>query len=651
MAWLAHGVSETGLVFPDGQGQSATVPAVANYRGRLWCLWTDLKGQLWYARTGGDGNDDEFGGRQKFPQDGLPVLTNLNGALHVIIVQPESGEMAHYVHDDDDASMGWESRRTLDVEAGFVAHSTPAVTAFHNKLFLTFLWDGKLFYSIWSELGPEAKEWMPPQPVYTGDEPLRFRGIPAMCIMENALHVLCGADTDERHILGFRYDYIAQTWTKCDDVSEGRAASGVSAVSFGNSAYLGIIEAGPGDETHAVYVAAFQDGTWEPHEAVAGASAADPPQIAILNGRVHCLFNDNTETRDLRWYSRPVLKYALSSWMGGLPDDVLLSELTIPGTHDSCARSRIPFVRTQYLSITQQLALGIRFLDLRLRRHKDGQLYCYHGGVAIDYPRHLAFTSVMDEVWRFLAPRAGKENAAPPTETVLISINNDDKSDEEVAAPELFYAAVADAVAATQPWPGSGQHRWHTAPTTPRLGEVRGKAVLLRRFAGDPAVEPAARHGLDLSAWIEDNPDFTIVTPTSVRVRLQDKWKYAERIALRDLVESKAQFVQRMMARAMGKFTAEDDKEEEPHDWYINFCSAVGDPAEHGEIAEAKWIAVGAHSDFIGKWVPGMNVQTREHLQENIGTGGRARLGVVNLDYPELPEGNDLVARLIATNF
>ncbi|EFX02585.1 phosphatidylinositol-specific phospholipase [Grosmannia clavigera kw1407] len=643
MAWLPHGCSSSGHLFGDGLGESATVPAVATYRGRLWCLWTDLKGQLWYAHTGGSGNDEQFSERRPLPLNGLPVLANLNGVLHVLIVQAGSGEMAHFVRDDDDTAMEWASLGTLDTTAGFVAHSTPAVVAFHNKLFLAFLRDGQLYFAVWAALGADAKTWTAPQEVDDSGAATKFRGIPALCVIDGVLHLLCGADTEERHIIGYRYDYIAQTWAQSDDVSEGRAASGVSAVSFGRSAYLGIIEAGPGDESHAVYVAAFNEGVWEAHEQVAGASAADPPQIAILNGRVHCIFNDNTATRDLRWYSRPVLKYGLSSWMAGVDDDRALSDLTIPGTHDSCARSNIPFVRTQYLSVAQQLALGIRFLDLRLRRHKNGKLYCYHGGIPIDYPRYLSFETVMDEIWKFLWP-AGQDE---PTETVLVSINNDDTSDEQKANPDVFYGAVADAVAATPPWPGNGQHRWHVEPLTPRLGDVRGRAVLLRRYAGDPTVAATGRHGLDLSTWKDDNPDFTIVTPTRVRVRLQDKWKYAERIALHDLVGSKASFVQQMMANAAGQLEATP---EEQHDWYVNFCSAVGDPVEHGEIAESKWIAVGAHSDFVGKWVPGMNVQTSAHLQEKYGAGVRARLGIVNLDYPELPEDNDLVARLIETN-
>lgn len=46
-----------------------------------------------------------------------------------------------------------------------------------------------------------------------------------------------------------------------------------------------------------------------------------------------------------------------------------------------------------------------------------------------------------------------------------------------------------------------------------------------------------------------------------------------------------------------------------------------------------------------------MNRQTRDYLQQAGAAGGKRRLGVVNLDYPELPEDNDVVARLIETNF
>ena len=635
--WFAHGFSNSGFLARSNYGQSKTVPAVAAHRGRLWCFWVDFDGQLWYAVTGDDG---EFSERVAFPQGGLPVITNLNGHLHAIILL-ETGEMAHWHFDDE--TQAWNFLGPLAAASGVVAHSTPALVAFHNKLFLVFLRDGRLYYLHTAHASTVATpngEWSLPVPV--DDGPHAFAGVPALFVKDGALHLLCGIDSENREIIGYRFDYISNTWEQCDDVSEGRAARGVSATSYGDSAYLGFVEKFTDDNSNAVVIAAYQDGAWRLHESVDGQSAADPPQIAILNGRIHCIFNDYSKTKDLRWYSRPVLGYSLSSWMGAIPDETILSDITIPGTHDSCARSNVPFVRTQYLSITQQLALGIRFFDLRLRRHDDGKLFCYHGGMPINLPHGLSFVSVMNEIWTFLRGPKGERTA---TDTVLVSINNDDTGKDQVAHPEVFEMAVADALAADGQYP-DGQPKWFSDGVTPTLGEVRGRAVLLRRYHGAPSIAP--HHGLDLSGWKDDNPNFTIVTPTNVQVHLQDKWKYAERVALEKLIASKSSFVQDLMALATGAVSVDGHETLAAH-WFINFCSAVGDPVEHGEIAEAKWIAVGAHSDFIGKWVEGINVRTRQHLQQ--GGAGRRRLGIVNLDYPELPEDNDLVARLIETNF
>ncbi|OIW32181.1 phosphatidylinositol-specific phospholipase [Coniochaeta ligniaria NRRL 30616] len=682
MSWQPHGISSSGFLQGAQDGRSKTVPAVAAYRGQLWCLWADMEDAIWYAVTIKEG---EFGPRSRFPERGLPVLTNLNGHLHAIITLG-TGEMVHYLYDDEDKP-AWIS---LGPVAGAIAHSSPCLAAFHNKLFLVFIRDACLYYQIWttSTADPTSasqRQGFWSEPTRLRDDGQTFSGIPALFAINGVLHVLCGSSDASREILGFKFDYISSTWIPSDDVSGGRAASGVSATSFGDKAYLGFIENGPGDVSHAVYVAAYSDGKWQPQEDVAGQSAADPPQIAILNGRIHCIFAENTEARDLRWYSRPVLSYSLSSWMQDIADETLISHLTIPGTHDSCARSTIPFVRTQYLSITQQLALGIRFFDLRLRLHDDGHLYCYHGGVLIDFPTGLSFAYVMDEIWTFLRGADGRQ---PPTETVLISINNDDISPEQQADPALFYSAVQDAIVDTPPYP-DGSHRWFVEPVTPTLGEARGRAVLLRRYHGHPAVHPVARQGLDLSKWLNDNPQFTIITPTKVKIHLQDKWRYTDRMTLAQLVANKSGHVQQLMDRAatspagvdagsdagsdgdaysdavaVADADADADGDtrtttprpglREQNDWFINFNSAVGDPAEHGEVMEAKWIAVGAHSNWIGKWVDGMNVRTREYLQElqtrETGTSKR-RLGIVNLDFPELPGDNDLVARLIEMNF
>ncbi|KKY33126.1 putative phosphatidylinositol phospholipase c [Diaporthe ampelina] len=656
--WLPQGQTKQGFVInpdhPREHLRSKVPPSIATHRGSLWMAWTDFDDEVWYSSTVPDGHGETFGRPCKFPyhegkgKNGIPMIANLNGVLHAIVVSADTGLMAHYINDAEEDAFIYQG----PLPEGSVAAKGsrgPALAAFHNKLFLAFIGpDQRLSYNQWDA---DSQAWSPTQNICRS----QFQGKPALFVLNGALHVLCeAADPSSGDILGYRYGYSESgwAWDPADDVSEGRATRGVSAASYGGYAYLGFLKTG-GDDG-AVYVAAHADGSaWGEPERVGGESvkARFAPQMAVRNGRVYCVFAGKWKG-DLRWFSKPVLGYDLKTWMGALDDRAWLSNLTIPGTHDSCARSNVPFVRTQYLSVSQQLALGIRFLDLRLRRHDDGKLYYYHGGVPINLPKGLSFESVMDEVWDFIGPKEGKK----ATEAVLISINNDDRSEGQKANPEVFYDAVKEAVDSTPPHE-DGSSRWYTEPVTARLGDVRGKAVLLRRYYGHAAVAPTERMGLDLEEWRQDDPDFTIVTPNGVRVRLQDKWKYSKRSGLEELVASKLGHVRRMMELAMGAVADVGGEVLDPgRTWFINFCSAVGEPVEHGEVAEAKWIAVGAHSNlhFFGRWIEGVNVRTRDYLRgldEGAGRGRTRRLGVINLDYPELPEDSDLVARLIETNF
>ncbi|KAJ5898996.1 phosphatidylinositol-specific phospholipase [Penicillium taxi] len=606
MAWIPRGEENNSLVQPSPDGQSLGVPALATHRGSLWCLWSSPSSDLYYAI----GNNDTFSPRNLFPDHGIPVLAELLGTLHVIIVRP-TGAVVHYLFDD--VQELWSE--PVEV-AGLESQGKPALISWHNKLCLVFLKDQALWYSMWVLDKNEATVWTPLQEL-SGIQ--KVKGIPALFVVRDKLHVLCGSAEDEKEVLGFVYDIENDVWNTSADVTEGKAVNGVSATSHGSSAFLAFQEEGPDGEANTIYVTEFKDGEWLPQEPIPNQVSVDPPQLAILNGRMNCVFNGEGEDSELKWYSRSLLNFELESWMSGVKDSRLLSDITIPGTHDSCARSNIPFVRTQYLSIAQQLTFGIRFLDLRVRVHDDGQLYMYHGGIPINFPIYLKFDSVMQEIFDHFDKY--------PSESVLVSINNDDTSGKK--GSEIFYDAIQSHIE-------EHSERWITSTGTGTMAEARGKAVLLRRFHAPDSCESPA--GLDLSEWLDDNPDFTLRTPSGAVVTLQDKWKYSDRIALQDLVDSKYGFVEAMLEKA------KNSGEEE---WHLNFCSAVGDPVEKGEVAESHWIAVGAHSGIIGKFVEGMNPTVRRRYEWDLGK----RYGILALDYPELPKDNDLVSLLIGTNF
>jgi len=169
------------------------------------------------------------------------------------------------------------------------------------------------------------------------------------------------------------------------------------------------------------------------------------------------------------------------------------------------------------------------------------------------------------------------------------------------------------------------------------LGAARGKAVLLRRYHADPFLPSSEHIGIDLSGWLDNKADFSLKTPSGVTIHLQDHWKYSEIQPLSELISSKLSYVSNMLSKAAAGA---------PEEWFLNFTSAVGDPVEKGEIAESHWIAVGAHSNFVGRFVKGMNVSVRKDFKWGIKT----RYGVIAMDYPELPKDSDLIAWLIGTN-
>jgi len=69
---------------------------------------------------------------------------------------------------------------------------------------------------------------------------------------------------------------------------------------------------------------------------------------------------------------------ALSHWMSFVKDETLLKRVAIPGSHDSGTKDMPWYSRTQDKSVAEQLRMGIRYFDLRVKI-KDGACRIYHG--------------------------------------------------------------------------------------------------------------------------------------------------------------------------------------------------------------------------------------------------------------------------------
>ena len=102
------------------------------------------------------------------------------------------------------------------------------------------------------------------------------------------------------------------------------------------------------------------------------------------------------------------MKYTWSNnWMSGIKNGTKLSEVSIPGTHESCARFGGSASQCQWFSITQQLNRGIRFLDVRCKYQAGGDsgrkqnIYfpIYHGvGDVVTASQNILFEEVQAQL-------------------------------------------------------------------------------------------------------------------------------------------------------------------------------------------------------------------------------------------------------------
>ncbi|KAK5883526.1 hypothetical protein CesoFtcFv8_019847 [Champsocephalus esox] len=177
------------------------------------------------------------------------------------------------------------------------------------------------------------------------------------------------------------------------------------------------------------------------------------------------------------------------SWMASIPDDQPLSQVTLPGTHNTMALYGGVYAECQTWSLASQLRAGVRYLDVRLR-HINGKLKLHHG---VSYQRgHFGHVlqGVADFLWEY------------PSETVLMRVK------EECSETYDIYGAVVDYIHRYIHW----DLLWHSR-IVPTVGEARGRLIILQDF---PGPDLGVRYG---SMDIAD--DWKV--PTLLHV--EDKWQ------------------------------------------------------------------------------------------------------------------------------
>ncbi|KAF2857448.1 PLC-like phosphodiesterase [Piedraia hortae CBS 480.64] len=306
------------------------------------------------------------------------------------------------------------------------------------------------------------------------------------------------------------------------------------------------------------------------------------------------------------------------NWMSFLPDSTKPNKLTIPGTHDSTTYlSSIPYVKTQTLSIPSQLNLGVRFFDLRCRLNNNGIPILVHGRASLG----ITLAEVLQDVYTWLEHN--------PTEGVIVMIKHelDEASLPDKEGSKQFALAISTLVHARK-------EAWVLGRSTPRLGHLRGKVQLFRRF------RCAGPLGVDLSGWVDNSPVPFVIRHVyrrhkkkslekdgkppklvSLRFTIQDHYTPLTPLSLPDWIIHKGAKIRELL-RLAALPSLEDGE-----DWFINFTSAY----------EFNWyyqctpraIAVGGY--HFWRWYTGVNVRVEGFLKTETSDtkGKRRRYGVI----------------------
>lgn len=208
--------------------------------------------------------------------------------------------------------------------------------------------------------------------------------------------------------------------------------------------------------------------------------------------------------------------YGGENWMEGISGEKLLSEINIPGTHDSGTKNvengRKDKYQCQNLSIFEQMKIGVRYFDIRCvdkENQRDEQF--------INHEKIACFNESGGRLTLGEVIKAGKDFLQKNrTETLIFQIKNEDGGGND----EHICSYLEKYIHNNEIWSNS---------YIPRLKEVRGKIVLVRRFTFKekkyrPSIE---RYGIDLSSW-DTNCGWGMYTNTFVHVKdnawVQDRY-------------------------------------------------------------------------------------------------------------------------------
>lgn len=171
-------------------------------------------------------------------------------------------------------------------------------------------------------------------------------------------------------------------------------------------------------------------------------------------------------------------------WMKKLPDNKMLHQLSIPGTHDSGTSNLSAISRCQSLTLEEQLFAGIRYFDIRLNAD---DMQVVHGPAFGSGSTGIWFSDVAELFRKFLA---GEDTPLSSNETIIMQVKDDrgTTNDLHTNVINVLKDVFANHLDKLYLKP-IRCYNGNTFTDIPTLKDLRGKLVLIRRYDLDTSEE------------------------------------------------------------------------------------------------------------------------------------------------------------------
>ncbi|KAL5611644.1 hypothetical protein BROUX41_000773 [Berkeleyomyces rouxiae] len=211
-------------------------------------------------------------------------------------------------------------------------------------------------------------------------------------------------------------------------------------------------------------------------------------------------------------YSFGLSQDDLYDWMSRIRNDAPVSSLSIPGTHNSMTYSLTENknLQGQLDTLARQLKGGIRFIDIGSRRNGE-KIGVFHGGTYTEHDLDEVFSVVFGFLDYY------------ESESVIMRIHKDSWPLGESSA---FKNNMNRYLGPTGQFKDSVKNRLYTHPGpydtwAPKMGDIRGKLVILQDFS----TKPAGRFGIP---WKSSSISATEWKISKGRVGVNYKWSSIE---------------------------------------------------------------------------------------------------------------------------